>query len=151
MPDHRFVIYLHAGFDVADGVRLVAVRRCGWAGVLSARFTFVPRPIQSTPHVRTFYIYGGRGFGFFIVILGPSCRCPLRTVDPANLVELRACTHVQVSVGSSTVVASPAAHYCQVGSLPPYLLLFRVFDWVMFAVVRVLLGSCTHFPFFLRT
>ena len=151
MPDHRFVIYLHARFDIVDGVRLVTVRRCGWAGVLTARFTFVLQPIQSTPHVRTFYIYGGWGFGFFTVILGPRCRCPLRTIDPTKFVELRACTCVQVSVGTSTVVASPAAHYCQVGSLPPYLLLFRVFDWVMFAVVRVLLGSCTCFPFCMRT
>ena len=120
----------------------------GWSSHRPIHF----RPAADSEHAaraNLLYIDGDR-FGFFIVEKRPSCRYPRRAVDPVNFVELRACTHVQVSVGSSIVVASPAAHYCQVGSLPPYLLLFRVFDWVMFSMVRVLLGLGTHFPFCLR-
>ena len=121
-PRRRSIFCLHALFTIAGELMLGTIRRCGRSGILAAHFTFVPRPIRLVTRA-TLYIYGGRGFGFFIVVLRPSCRYPRRAVNPANLVELRACTRVQVSVGSSTVVASLAAHHRQVGSLPPCLVL----------------------------
>ena len=121
----RSIFYLHTLFAIAGELMLGTVCRCGRSGILAAHFTFIPHPILPITRATRLYIRG-QGFGFFIVVLRPSCRYPLRAVDPANLVELRACTRVQVSVGSSTVVASSAAHHCQVGSLPPYLVLFTV-------------------------
>ena len=68
-------------------------------------------------HVR-FFIYSGAWFWIFFYC----CFCArvvvilfaLSTLQ--ILVELRACTRVQLSVGSSTFVALAAAHHCQVGS-----------------------------------
>ena len=124
-PRRRPIFCLHALFTVMGELMLGTIRRYGRSGILAAHFPFVPRSIRLVTRA-TLYIYGGRGFGFFIVVLRPSCRYPRRAVDPANLMELRACTHVHVSVGSSTVVTSSAAHYCQVGSLPPCLVIFKV-------------------------
>ena len=114
------------------------VQRCGWGkagdcpplqmGWISHRPIHFHPTADSEHAARAILLYIREAgvWIFFIVILGPSCHCPLRAVDPANFVELRACTRVQVSIGSSIVVASPAAHYFQVGSLPPYLVLFKV-------------------------
>ena len=125
-PRRRPIFCLRALFAVAGELMLGTIRHCGRSGILASHFTFVPRLIRLITRA-TLYIYRGRGFGFFIVVLRPICRYPRHAVDPTNLVELRVCTRVQVSVGSSTVVASSAAHHCQVGSLPPCLVLFKVF------------------------
>ena len=97
-PRRRPIFCLHALFAVAGELMLGTIRRYGRSGILTTHFTFVSRPIRLVTRA-TLYIYGGRGFGFFIV-LRLSCRYPRRAIDPANLVELRACTRVQVSVGS---------------------------------------------------
>ena len=124
-PRRCQIFCLHALFAVAGELMLGTIRRCRRSGILAAHFTFVPRPILPVTRATLLYIRG-QGFGFFIVVLCPSCRYPLCAIDPANLVELHACTCVQVSVGSSTVVVSSAMHHCQVGSFSPCLLFFKV-------------------------
>ena len=123
MPDH---CDSHVLLTVAGELVLGTVLRYRRSGVLAARIRFGFAADLELSHVRLFIYTGGGGLDFFIVFLGPSCHCLLRAVDPANFVELRACTRIQVSVGSLTVVASLAAPYRQVGSLPPYLVLFKV-------------------------
>ena len=123
-PDHSNSCVLLA---MAGELVLGTVCRCGWFGVLAARLRFGSAADLELSHVRfLLYIWGSGVLDFLLLFLGPSCHCILCAVDPVNFVELRACTRVQVSVGSLTVVASPAAPYCQVGSLPPYLVLFKV-------------------------
>ena len=93
-PRRRPIFCLHALFAIAGELMLGTVRRCGRSGVLAVRLRFGFAADLELSHVRLFYICGGKGFGFFIVVLRPSCRYPLHVVDPANLVELRACTRV---------------------------------------------------------
>ena len=66
-PRRRPIFCLHALFTVASELMLGTIRRCGRSGILAAHFTFVPRPIRLVTRA-TLYIYGGRGFGFFLLL-----------------------------------------------------------------------------------
>ena len=74
-------------------------------------------PIELTRSTCGVFIYMGVYVWIFLsLFLHPSRRNPLRAVDLVILVELRACTRVQLSIGNSVVVATVASHPFQVGS-----------------------------------
>ena len=74
-------------------------------------------PIELTRRTGEVFIYTGvYVWIFYRYFCTRAVVIPLRAVDLAILVELRACTLVQLSIGISTIVATTSAHPCQVGS-----------------------------------
>ena len=99
---------------VADELRMVTVCHCGRSRVLTARLRSVSCPIRHVTRAIFLYIRG-RDLDFSIIVLGPSCRFPLCAVDSSTPVDYRAGVCVQVSIGSSAVLAPSASLRYQVG------------------------------------
>ena len=139
-PDHRFFSRIYS--PLTDELRMVTVRRCGRSRILAARFTFVPHPIRPVTCATLLYI---RGVVWNMVLFhfGSSCRFPLCAVDSSTPVDYRTGVCVQVSVGSSTVLAPSASRRYQVGHSRHALFLSRFF----YAAVRCFKKSL----FYIRT
>ena len=99
------IFCLHALFAIAGELMLGTIRRCGRSGILAAHFTFFPRLIGILARATLLYIRRVI-WNMVLFYFGLNCHFPLCVVDPSSSVDYHACACVQVSSGSSTVVAS---------------------------------------------
>ena len=102
--------------------------RCEGKIILDCQYENPPTPELWSPRTCGFFLYiRGQDLGYCIVILGLSCHDPLHAIDPSSPMDYRAGACIQVSVGSSTVLAPSSSRRYQVGLSRHALFLSRFF------------------------